>query len=130
MYADKFIVQGVKINTPHYLAKLPTVSKGTSTYTVIVSQLDSLSTIHYTLRVRNCSFLMDMYADVCILQVYSTCPFDLSPVSNPYSNHKQVRDFIDFMLYSFYILYISAERRMACTENTCKLQNNNCWCNQ
>ena len=52
LYTDKFVVQGIKINTPHYLAKLPKISKGTSTYTVIVSQLDSLSTIYYTLRVR------------------------------------------------------------------------------
>ena len=52
--AERFLVQGVKINTPHYLAKLPKVLRGTSTYTVIVSQLDSLSSIYYTLRVRNC----------------------------------------------------------------------------
>ena len=50
---EKFLVQGVKINTPHYLAKLPKMLRGTSTYTVIVSQLDSLSSIYYTLRVRN-----------------------------------------------------------------------------
>ena len=49
--ADKFLVQGVKINTPHYLAKLEQIPRGTSTYTVIVSQLESLTTIHYTLRV-------------------------------------------------------------------------------
>ena len=48
---DKFTVQGVKINTPHYLAKLENLPRGVATYTVIVSQLESLSTIHYTLRV-------------------------------------------------------------------------------
>lgn len=47
----KFLIQGVKINTPHYLAKMEGIVKGTSTYTVIVSQLESLSTIYYTLRV-------------------------------------------------------------------------------
>ena len=51
---DNFLVQGVKINTPHYLAKLEQVPQGTSTYTVIVSQLESLTTIHYTLRVCMC----------------------------------------------------------------------------
>ena len=61
-YTDKFVVQGVKINTPHYLAKLPKLSKGTSTYTVIVSQLDSLSTIYYTLRVRSCMFRFMLHA--------------------------------------------------------------------
>ena len=50
--AERFLVQGVKINTPHYLAKLPKLSKGSSTYTVVVSQLDSLSAIYYTLKVR------------------------------------------------------------------------------
>ena len=48
---ENFLVQGVKINTPHYLAKLEQVPRGTSTYTVIVSQLESLTTIYYTLRV-------------------------------------------------------------------------------
>ena len=48
---DKFLIQGVKINTPHYLAKIEGITKGTSTYAVIVSQLESLSTIYYTLRV-------------------------------------------------------------------------------
>ena len=48
---DNMVVYGVKINTPHYLAKLEELSPGDSTFTVIVSQLDSLSTIHYTLRV-------------------------------------------------------------------------------
>jgi len=48
-------VQGVKINTPHYLAKLEQVPHGPSVYTIIVSQLESLSTIHYTLRVPSCS---------------------------------------------------------------------------
>ena len=42
---------GVKINTPHYLAKLENVPRGSSSYTVIVSQLESLSAIYYTLRV-------------------------------------------------------------------------------
>ena len=45
------MIQGVKINTPHYLAKLEGIVKGTSTYTIVVSQLESLSTIYYTLRV-------------------------------------------------------------------------------
>ena len=49
---DDMVVYGVKINTPHYLAKLEELSPGDSTFTVIVSQLESLSTIHYTLRVR------------------------------------------------------------------------------
>lgn len=49
--AEKFLVQGIKINTPHYLAKLENVLPGVSSYTIIVSQLESLSTIYYSLRV-------------------------------------------------------------------------------
>ena len=51
---EKFHVMGVKINTPHYLAKLENVPRGSSSYTVIVSQLESLSAIYYTLRVSTC----------------------------------------------------------------------------
>ena len=53
---DDMVVYGVKINTPHYLAKLEELSPGDSTFTVIVSQLESLSAIHYTLRV--CPYIM------------------------------------------------------------------------
>jgi calpain-7 len=67
---DNTVVHGVKINTPHYLAKLEELTPGDSTFTVIVSQLDSLSTIHYTLR------------------AYATCEFTLAPVPNPY-HHKE-----------------------------------------
>lgn len=49
--SDRYTVMGVKINTPHYLAKLENLPAGSHTYTVIVSQLDSLSTIYYTIRV-------------------------------------------------------------------------------
>ena len=41
----------MKINTPHYLAKLEGITRGTSVYTIIVAQLESLSTIYYTLKV-------------------------------------------------------------------------------
>ena len=51
---DNIVVHGVKINTPHYLAKLEELTPGDSMFTVVVSQLDSLSTIHYTLRVCVC----------------------------------------------------------------------------
>jgi calpain-7 len=69
---DNMVVYGVKINTPHYLAKLEELSPGDSTFTVIVSQLDSLSTIHYTLR------------------VYSTCEFSLAPVHNLYHHTEEL----------------------------------------
>lgn len=46
-----YVHHGVKINTPHYLAKLNGITRGNHSYTVIVSQLDSLSTIYYTMKV-------------------------------------------------------------------------------
>ena len=50
-FPEKYAHHGVKINTPHYLAKLEFLPSGTSTFTAIVSQLESLSTIYYTIRV-------------------------------------------------------------------------------
>lgn len=52
---------GVKINTPHYLAKLENLPAGTHTYTVVVSQLDSLSTIYYSIRVSVYPPVNDVY---------------------------------------------------------------------
>ncbi|ELU09786.1 hypothetical protein CAPTEDRAFT_220858 [Capitella teleta] len=57
---------GVRINTPHYLVKM-TENKGRTSYTLIVSQYEKSHTIHYTLR------------------VYSSCPFKLSPIADPYN---------------------------------------------
>ena len=57
---------GVRINTPHYLVKM-TENKGTTSYTLIVSQYEKSNTIHYTLR------------------VYSSCPFKFSPIADPYN---------------------------------------------
>ena len=48
---ETYIHCGVKINTPHYLVKLSNLPRGTHTYTVVVSQLENLSTIYYTIKV-------------------------------------------------------------------------------
>ncbi|KAL5496731.1 hypothetical protein EMCRGX_G013080 [Ephydatia muelleri] len=72
-FPEQFFVQGIKINTPHYLAKLENLPKGGSSYTVIVSQLESLSTIYFT------------------LSVYSTCEFQCGPVPDPYAHSKQLQ---------------------------------------
>ena len=58
--SGEYVHQGIKINTPHYLAKLNGIPRGSHTYTVIVSQLDSLSTIYYTMKV-NCSLTLNHY---------------------------------------------------------------------
>ncbi len=44
-------VQGVKINSPHYLAKLPVRKPGKHTYVIVLSQHEKTTNIDYTLRV-------------------------------------------------------------------------------
>ncbi|KAK2170660.1 hypothetical protein LSH36_1g05016 [Paralvinella palmiformis] len=56
---------GVRINSPHYLVKM-IEEKGTSTYTLVISQYEKNDTIHYTLR------------------VYATCEFKMAKISEPY----------------------------------------------
>ena len=63
---DNFTVIGVKINTPHYLTKLEELPIGDSSFTIVVSQLESLNTIHYTLRVCVC-------VCTCVVVIYSVC---------------------------------------------------------
>ncbi|XP_041366509.1 calpain-7-like [Gigantopelta aegis] len=61
---------GVRINSPHYLCKL-VENKGTSLYTLVVSQYEKNNTIHYTLR------------------AYSTCEFSLKQFVDPYKTQYQ-----------------------------------------
>ena len=68
-----YILTGIKINTPHYLAKLDVVPAGVQHYNLIVSQLmEEMGRLYYTLK------------------VYSTAPFSLEPVKEPYSHRKKV----------------------------------------
>ncbi|XP_018325822.1 calpain-7 [Agrilus planipennis] len=65
-------IDGVRINSPHYLCKIilnPTSSKK---YTLVVSQYEKTQTIFYTIR------------------AYSTCPFTLSKIEDPYVHTKEV----------------------------------------
>ncbi|CAH1789739.1 unnamed protein product [Owenia fusiformis] len=56
---------GVRINSPHYLCQMVEPA-GTSQYTLVISQYEKSNTIHYTLR------------------VYSTAPFSLDKIGEPY----------------------------------------------
>ncbi|PFX26433.1 Calpain-7 [Stylophora pistillata] len=70
-YPDNPLLEGTKINSPFYLAKL-NAPKGTNRFTLVVSQYEKTNTIHYTLK------------------VFSSTEFRLSPVPVPYTVEKQV----------------------------------------
>lgn len=65
-------IDGVKINSPHYLCKIILGPNSGRDYTVVVSQYEKSTTIYYTLR------------------AYATCPFKLNEIKNPYTQEKQV----------------------------------------
>lgn len=62
-------IDGIRINSPHYLCKMVLKEAGTHKFTLVVSQYEKHLTIHYSLR------------------VYSTCPFNLHKIKN-YCKHK------------------------------------------
>ncbi|KAG5896976.1 hypothetical protein JTB14_018491 [Gonioctena quinquepunctata] len=65
-------IDGVKINSPHYLCKVILSPGAARKYTIVVSQYEKSTTIYYTLR------------------AYATCPFTLTKIGDPYVNEKQV----------------------------------------
>jgi calpain-7 len=73
-FSGGYLIQGVKINTPHYLSQIE-VPAGVTHYNLIVSQLmEKVSLMYYTLK------------------VYSTVPFHLEPTKEPYSHRKKITD--------------------------------------
>lgn len=64
-------LDGVRINSPHYLCKMVIPQGGDTRYTLVVSQYEKSNTIHYTLR------------------AYASCPFTLVPISNPYTHVRE-----------------------------------------
>lgn len=44
-------IDGIRINSPHYLTKIKLTTPGTHTFTLVVSQYEKQNTIHYTVRV-------------------------------------------------------------------------------
>ncbi|XP_062509577.1 calpain-7-like [Corticium candelabrum] len=71
-FLDDAVHVGTKINSPHYLVKLNKVPLGTASYTLVVSQFEMLHTIYYTLK------------------VYSSIPFKLDPIRDPYKVKKRM----------------------------------------
>ncbi|KAF6734025.1 Calpain-7 [Oryzias melastigma] len=65
-------IDGIRINSPHYLTKMRLTSAGTHTFTLVVSQYEKQNTINYTLR------------------VYSGCKFSFSKIPNPFTHIKRI----------------------------------------
>ncbi|KAM8826921.1 LOW QUALITY PROTEIN: calpain-7 [Synchiropus picturatus] len=65
-------IDGIRINSPHYLTKIRVTGAGTHTFTLVVSQYEKQNTINYTLR------------------VYSGCKFSFSKIQNPFTQSKRL----------------------------------------
>uniref|UniRef100_A0A8C7P911 Calpain 7 n=1 Tax=Oncorhynchus mykiss TaxID=8022 RepID=A0A8C7P911_ONCMY len=65
-------IDGIRINSPHYLTKMRLTSTGTHTFTLVVSQYEKQNTINYTLR------------------VYSGCKFSFSKIPTPFTHTKRI----------------------------------------
>uniref|UniRef100_A0A8C6SBT9 Calpain 7 n=1 Tax=Neogobius melanostomus TaxID=47308 RepID=A0A8C6SBT9_9GOBI len=65
-------IDGIRINSPHYLTKIKLTNSGSHTFTLVVSQYEKQNTINYTLR------------------VYSVCKFNFSKIPNPFTNVKRI----------------------------------------
>ncbi|MGH0156702.1 UNVERIFIED_CONTAM: hypothetical protein FKN15_032085 [Acipenser sinensis] len=64
-------IEGIRINSPHYLTKIKLTTAGTHTFSLVVSQYEKQNTIHYTLR------------------VYSGCKCNFTKIPTPYTQYKR-----------------------------------------
>lgn len=67
-------IDGVRINSPHYLCKIILNESSAHRYTLVISQYEKTNTIFYTLR------------------AYATCPFTLAKIGSPYEYTQKVTD--------------------------------------
>lgn len=65
-------IDGVRINSPHYLCKIALPDDSHSRYTLVVSQYEKTTTIYYTLR------------------AYGMCEFSLKKIPQFYKYEKEV----------------------------------------
>ena len=81
-------LDGIRINSPHYLVKIVLKESMTQRFTLVVSQYEKTNAIHYSLR------------------VYSTCPFSLNKfgILCKY-NHEVI--FILYFFFYFLLMKIS-----------------------
>lgn len=67
-------INGVRINSPHYLCKIIVPQDGETRYTLVVSQYEKTNTIYYTLR------------------AYATSPFTLVKIPNVYKHKHEIKN--------------------------------------
>ncbi|XP_054712227.1 LOW QUALITY PROTEIN: calpain-7-like [Uloborus diversus] len=67
-------IDGVRINSPHYLCKILVPQGGTTRYTLVMSQYEKSNTIYYTIR------------------AYSTCPFTLTNIQNVFKYKQEIKN--------------------------------------
>ncbi|XP_018046701.1 PREDICTED: calpain-7-like [Atta colombica] len=65
-------IDGVRINSPHYLCKIKLGDQSDAKFTLVISQYEKTNTIYYTLR------------------AYGTCPFILRKIPQPYKYEKEI----------------------------------------
>ncbi|KAK0155007.1 Calpain-7 [Merluccius polli] len=65
-------IDGIRINSPHYLTKIKLTGAASHTFTLVVSQYEKQNTINYTLR------------------VYSGCKFSFTKIPTPFTHTKRV----------------------------------------
>lgn len=70
-------IDGVRINSPHYLCKIKLDPQSDTRYTLVISQYEKTHTIYYTLR------------------AYGSCEFSLKKIPNYYKYEEEV-----YFLYS------------------------------
>jgi len=65
-------IDGIRINSPHYLCKVKLSETSSRLFTLVISQYEKMNTIYYTLR------------------AYSTLPFKLKPLQTVSQYKKEV----------------------------------------
>ncbi|KAF6208826.1 hypothetical protein GE061_014567 [Apolygus lucorum] len=73
-YEPEPVIDGARINSPHYLAKINLADVKGRDFTLVISQYEKTTTIYYSLR------------------VYATSPFTLTPIIDPYKYVEKVID--------------------------------------
>jgi calpain-7 len=89
-------IDGIRINSPHYLCKLLHTQAGVERYTLVISQYEKSNTINYSLR------------------VYSSCSIELKKITNPYRFKDEVsaahpKNYLT--LYSLNIVFCVSDKK-------------------